>query len=261
MPTLKYLDTIYPNNYPTYDYEKHLGKLINTFRNKFQEKKIKKIDNFLKNKDKIIDVGSGGGDFLKVFKNISKKNLNFYGLDFSDQACEMLKKNQINVIKTRFEELDEKEFSDVGAVTMFQMIEHLDDPKINVNKAYKILRKGGIFVIETPDIDSWDYKIFKDKYWAGWHAPRHWNILRNSFLTELLKEAGFSIVENKHVANPYTWLHSIQYILKYKYKLNKISKYFDVNNFIFVVLFTILDFIQIIFSNKTSNSQIIAIKN
>ena len=38
------------------------------------------------------------------------------------------------MIKKRFEDLDENEFSDVGAVTMFQMIEHIDNPK-------KIFRK------------------------------------------------------------------------------------------------------------------------
>ena len=259
-PNLEYLDTIYPQDYPTYDYEKSLGKLINNFRNKFQEKKIKIIDSLLKDKDTIIDVGSGGGDFLKIFKKISKKNLEYYGLDFSNHACEMLKKNHLKVIKKRFEDLDENEFSNVGAVTMFQMIEHIDNPKKNIQKAFKILKENGVLVIETPDINSWDYKIFKKRYWSGWHAPRHWNILKNNFLIKLLEENGFVIIKNNHTANPYAWLHSLQYMLKYKYNMKKLSKYFDVNNFVLVVFFTILDFVQIFFSNKTSNSQIIAMK-
>ena len=47
-PNLEYLDTIYPQDYPTYDYKKSLGKLINKFRNKFQEKKLKPLIVYLK---------------------------------------------------------------------------------------------------------------------------------------------------------------------------------------------------------------------
>lgn len=259
-PLLKYLNKIYPQNYSTYDYEKYLGIFVNFFRNKFQEKKIKIINSHLKDDDIVIDIGSGGGDFLKIFRKLSKKKLIFYGLDFSDHAYRALLKNNINPIKKRFEDLDENDFSEVGAITMFQMIEHVDDPLKNIKKTLKILRKGGIFVIETPNINSWDYKIFKDNFWAGWHAPRHWNILENKFLVKILKEEKFEIVSNACIANPYAWLHSFQYLLKYKYKLESISKIFDVNNFLMLTFFTLLDIFQIGLTNNSSNTQIIAKK-
>jgi SAM-dependent methyltransferase len=259
-PKLEYLDKIYPQNYSTYDYKKYLGFFINFFRNKFQEKKIKIIDSHLKSDDLIIDIGSGGGDFLKVYKKISNKKLQFFGLDFSDYACQTLLKNNIHSIKKRFEDLEDDAFSEVGAITMFQMIEHVDDPLKNIKKTSKILRKGGVFVIETPNINSWDYKIFKHNYWAGWHAPRHWNILENKFLVKILKESNFEIISNTCVANPYAWLHSFQYLLKYKYKLKKISKIFEVNNFLMLAFFTLVDILQICLTKNTSNTQIIAKK-
>ena len=43
---------------------------------------------------------------------------------------------------------------------MFQMIEHIDNPK-KYSESFKILKENGVLVIETPDINSWDYKIFK----------------------------------------------------------------------------------------------------
>jgi len=79
-------------------------------------------------------------------------------------------------------------------------------------------------------------------------------------LVKILKESNFEIISNTCVANPYAWLHSFQYLLKYKYKLKKISKIFEVNNFLMLAFFTLVDILQICLTKNTSNTQIIAKK-
>ena len=143
---------------------------------------------------------------------------------------------------------------------MFQIIEHIDNPKICLQKAHNLLKKGGYLIIETPNIDSWDDKIFKKRYWAGWHAPRHWNIMKKKFLEDLIKKNGFKIVSSKCTANPYAWLHSFQYLLKFKFKKKKLADLFEVNNFFLLSIFTLIDLIQLKITKISSNTQILAQK-
>tara|TARA_Y100000389_G_scaffold204677_1_gene258799 strand:+ start:7043 stop:8005 length:963 start_codon:yes stop_codon:yes gene_type:complete len=260
-PQKKFLNIIYDEKYPVYNYKKYLGNFINSFRDKYQFKKIEVINKYLKNFDNIIDVGSGGGDFLRIFRNLTKKKLNYYGLDFSDLAIRSLKSQNFKVVKKRFETLDVKKFKNFfGAICMFQILEHLEDPNLTLKKAYKLLRKKGVIIIETPNINTLDYNIF-GKYWGGWHAPRHWNIMEKSFLEKLLIKNNFKIITSKSTLTPFTLLHSFQYLVRDKFKLRYIANYFETKHFIPLTICTILDFMQFLFTKKTSNTQIIAVKN
>ena len=62
---------------------------------------------------------------------------------------------------------------------MNQLIEHVDSPDLVIKKAHDMLEKDGILFIETPNINSWDFLLFKKRYW-GWHTPRHWYLFNQN---------------------------------------------------------------------------------
>ena len=54
---------------------------------------------------------------------------------------------------------------------MFQILEHVEDPNLTLRKAYKLLRKKVMIIIEKPNINTLDYNIWKI---LGWMArTRH----------------------------------------------------------------------------------------
>lgn len=73
----------------------------------------------------------------------------------------------------RFEDVDipEGQFDFVWAS---HVIEHVPDPKAFTEKVFRLLKPGGIFWFWTPNIESLDARIFRNKHWGAYHFPRHW---------------------------------------------------------------------------------------
>lgn len=104
----------------------------------------------VKDGDKVLDIGCGVGVFTQLVKN-TYPNCDVTGVDISDKAIEANKLDNPNIAYYqgyigRLGAPDD--FYDV--VFCGETIEHLDDPIILFNEAYKMLKKGGKLVITTP---------------------------------------------------------------------------------------------------------------
>lgn len=125
------------------------------------KKGIKLIGNFSK-KGRILDVGCASGFFLKAAKD---KGWDVYGVEpskwFVDYAKE---KYKIDVTcGTIFDTKYEDNFFDV--ITIWDVLEHTDDPMAVLNECSRVLKKGGILLINYPDISSLPSLLFRDKWW------------------------------------------------------------------------------------------------
>ena len=60
--------------------------------------------------------------------------------------------------------------------------------------------------IETPEIEGWDYHLFRKRYWGGYHIPRHFYLFNRATLTRLLREEGFEIVSVRSIPSPAFWV-------------------------------------------------------
>ncbi|MDA8716504.1 class I SAM-dependent methyltransferase [Alphaproteobacteria bacterium] len=256
-PKVSELSTIYPNNYLTYDYEKLLGGLIFKLRNKVQSVKVKPLLRHLDDDDYIVDVGCGAGDFLSLVKEFGKKNWRLLGVDFSEAAIKKLESRGIEGLVGRIEDQKNDQLMGVGCFVMLQLIEHVENPKDLMQHCVRMLRPGGIILIETPNPYAWDPKLFKKRYWGCWHAPRHWNILSPDLIKNLAKDCGLEVVEHNYTLNPFGWLHSVQYLLREKFNLIMLGKWFDVDKIVPLCAASLIDVIQKTVSGKTSNQQII----
>lgn len=104
---------------------------------------------YIKPTDKVLDIGSGRGVFKKYI------NCKFYqGLEFSQKAVELAKKDGVNVIAESIQEhcLKNPEYYDV--VVIFQVLEHIVNISDFMNSALKCLKKDGILIIAVPNNDS-----------------------------------------------------------------------------------------------------------
>jgi len=92
---------------------------------------------------RVLDFGCGYGGFLSM---CSMYGFDAVGVDRSSAKRE-------NGIHARvFAEIEEVEgLSPFHALTLFEVVEHLDDPRSLVERLAKLLVRGGILILEAPD--------------------------------------------------------------------------------------------------------------
>lgn len=151
-------------------------------------------------KGKLLDVGCGAGDRLNIFR---KMGFDTYGIEISLSPVEYARKyyklnvDQGDIIERNYPD----SFYDV--ITFYSVLGHTHDPKRIVKESCRILKKGGILVIQLPNIRCLQFKLFKKK-WAGFDIPRDWHYFSDNILSRLLNEAGLDVIKIDYFSN---WWH------------------------------------------------------
>ena len=128
-------------------------------------------------KARVLDWGAGDGSFLRL---LDQQGYESYGIDrFSSPTSHQ------NLINASIDDAPfANEFFDV--ICCFHVLEHISNPVASVAKALKLLKPGGLFVVEVPNIASWGYKFFK-KTWYPLDIPVHLNHFSPSVLQKLIE--------------------------------------------------------------------------
>ena len=121
---------------------------------------------------KILDIGSGDGSFIKVCKENGHES---FGLDGS--------KENIDFEKDRLK-FNDKTFD---IITMLSVIEHIQNPTNILNEILRVLKKGGILIIITPNF-KYCYKNFYDD-------PTHIRPYTEKSIDSLMKLHGFNTIK------------------------------------------------------------------
>jgi len=140
---------------------------------------------------RILDVGCATGNFLN---GMQQYGWECFGIEPSKFAAEYAKKRfNLNVINGYLSEnLFPNSFFDV--VTLWDVFEHLPEPKDDLNLFRKILKPGGLLLITTPNADAWGRRLF-GKYWVGWDVPRHFHIFSPTTIQDMLNKSFFETQE------------------------------------------------------------------
>ncbi len=174
------------------DYISHTNKQ-NDFISKLYQKvrsysiirKYKLISKLISSR-KILDVGSGTGEFLGYMKS---KGFDTYGVEIAKKARELSIKNHKLFIKNSLCSLDENNFD---IITMWHVLEHIYDLDGYMKKIKYLLNDNGILIIAVPNHKCFDQKFY-GKHWAGWDAPLHlWHFDKESML-KISNKYGFEI--------------------------------------------------------------------
>jgi len=151
---------------------------LKTFRNAGKQflnnvKIISSVRRKLKEQSKLLDVGCGNGEFLNKIRNDT--GCQVYGVDISETAVKAARDSYaINVFN---EPIMKAPFSDnsFDVVTAWWYPEHVPNPSEVLVKMHSLLKDDGCCIIGVPNIDSFNARIFKDK-WYHLDCPRHCHI-------------------------------------------------------------------------------------
>ncbi|MBT9150492.1 MAG: putative S-adenosylmethionine-dependent methyltransferase [candidate division WS2 bacterium] len=162
--------------------------------------------------DRILDVGCGDGNFSIMLKEACNAK-EVYGIEISEKGVESAKRNGVNCFQL---DIDEEDFpfsnDSFDAVYCGEVIEHLYDPDHLVEEIFRTMKKGGVCVINTPNLASLHNRIalvlgfqpFSVRVSlnqmlghlciaAGGAAPDHIRHFTTRALVQLLRSKGFEI--------------------------------------------------------------------
>jgi hypothetical protein len=80
-------------------------------------------------------------------------------------------------------------------ITMWHFLEHDYDPLRSLGHAAELLGDGGTLIIEVPNLDSWSYTLFGNR-WPGFQAPQHTVLFDYQRLRSMLRKADLEIVDH-----------------------------------------------------------------
>ncbi len=257
-PDISELSTIYPSQYNPLHFHKIKNPVVRWGRQIIQRKKIAAIKKILPKAANILDVGCGSGALLLLLRQYGSKDWQLFGNDFNSESLSNLHEMGITTFAGRFEQIDIKIKFDL--IILNQALEHMDHPSQVIKKSFEILSPGGLIFIETPSSEGIDAKLFKKRYWGGYHIPRHWTIFSKKSLSAAAKKQGFQDIQTSYLASPSFWIQSFHHYFLDKGYPGWWVKMWIFKNPVLLFFFTIIDILTILFGKTTSNMRLIAYK-
>lgn len=144
----------------------------------------------------LLDVGCANGAFITAMNRLG---YDVHGVETdaavatqaNEALCHLGRKPVVNAT------LEQAGFPDnsFDIITLWHTIEHVDDPLSTLREVHRLLKPGGMCVIQTPQAECIESRIF-GIYWAGWECPRHLWLFTANTLSQLSHKAGFTRVES-----------------------------------------------------------------
>ncbi len=215
-PTPEQLGEAYQKEYYGKGEDKFKESWIENLLDKFRERRAKLITDHLDDTGKVLDIGCGNGTFLSLVNQHSKAEM--HGIELPGGSAERAAKVEGINLKIGALEADDYEPNTFDAITLFHVFEHLDKPKETLDIITSILKPEGFLVMSFPNIDSWQSRLFKGK-WFHMDAPRHLFFFTPKDFIDLMNEFGYDVIQEKHFNleyNPYGTQQSILNALQKK---------------------------------------------
>jgi 2-polyprenyl-3-methyl-5-hydroxy-6-metoxy-1,4-benzoquinol methylase len=151
--------------------------------------RIRVLEKFVTRKPprRLLDVGCGQGDLLKAAEN---RGWEATGIDVSSHAVTTARGRGLDVKKGELTDvaLPENHFD---VITMYEVIEHMPNPRDILLKAHELLKDSGVLVIQTANIDSLRGRLQKGGYY--YFVPGHFVYYSFATLKKMLSRSGFRI--------------------------------------------------------------------
>ena len=136
---------------------------------------------------RILDVGCANGIFLNYLR---ERGASGVGIDISQQMVEAARARGLDARSAGLDELPADASWDV--VTLWDVIEHLLDPREALQRVAGLLRAGGELWIQTPCTG-----LVSDAFGDGWRNylyPQHIHLFSEPGLERLLEQEGFGVL-------------------------------------------------------------------
>lgn len=193
-PTQLDLEMYYPDDYEAYVLPEQSGSMLEQWHTwRVFQMQLDFVERYLPDRGQLFEIGCGTGTFLNQAR---ERGWQVKGLDVVEKAIKIAREHyQLKIFTTNLESLDLSEES-IDAFIMWDVLEHLPNPKQTLARIHKLLGLKGMLFFSIPNLQSFDRYLF-NKYWIGWDAPRHFFLYDNETIRVLLKNTGFKLVNQR----------------------------------------------------------------
>lgn len=161
---------------------------------------------------RLLDVGCATGDFLWAMRRYPGWEV--AGVELNAAAAEYARAELQLDVRSGTLETANFPAASFDAVTMWDVIEHVPDPAATLAEAARLLRPGGLLVINTPNLASLDARLF-GPYWIGYELPRHLYVFSRATLQAQTARAGFTTVDFRNLYGSHSWaMSSVRFWLR-----------------------------------------------
>lgn len=152
----------------------------------------------------LLDVGCSNGEFMYYAES---RGFTAYGVELNRRTAEIAREQGLNVYNGYLNDAKyADEFFDV--VYLGDVIEHVTSPHDLLKECKRVLKKGGLMVISTPNLDCtwsrmtfWLYKVFKIP-WSSVTPPYHLHQFSSGNLYRLMRCYQFSMEKEFYLKPP-----------------------------------------------------------
>ena len=148
------------------------------------------MDAFVEAGGNFLDVGAAFGGFM----NAASTRYSTYGIEPSEYSGNEARKrfggDRVHVGTLENHPFESGFFS---AITMIEVIEHLADPAGAVRECFRLLRDGGVLVVQTANMAGLQARLQGERY--AYFMPGHLSYFTRRNLTGLLADSGFSRID------------------------------------------------------------------
>lgn len=154
---------------------------IRRFRiNRFAKERVSIIKKF-KNNPKLLDYGCGTGWFLEHART------HFDNVEGFEPTKELAKLSSKKIKVNIFSDFKLRKIKQYDVITLFDVIEHVENPKLFLNKIVNYMNKNSILIIFTPNSKSMSFDYLRENGNLI-IPPLHLHYFNEKSITKLVKK-------------------------------------------------------------------------
>jgi ubiquinone/menaquinone biosynthesis C-methylase UbiE len=139
----------------------------------------------------LLDVGAYTGVFVEI---AAQHGWDAWGVEPSRWAVEQARARGLQIVQGTLETADLPE-AHFDVVTMWDVIEHLTDPREALQRARRLLKPNGLLVVHTIDIESLFARLMGPRW--PWLMEMHLYYFSRRTLQTMLEKCGFRVLSAK----------------------------------------------------------------
>jgi 2-polyprenyl-3-methyl-5-hydroxy-6-metoxy-1,4-benzoquinol methylase len=178
---------------------------------------------------RLLDVGCGGGWFLKIAKQLGAET---FGIEPSAHGAERTRSSGIEVFNGSVSDYLEQngDGRKFDIITANHVIEHSPDPVATFRQMRRLLAPGGLMWISVPNADGYFSRALGDD-WHSSDLPYHLQQFCSQSLEAAVRKSGFDVRRQYTYSLPSGTASSLRAILRKKYMVpHRVSERLGVLN-------------------------------
>jgi len=145
---------------------------------------------------RVLDFGCSYGAFLTTLQERMENDVEVHGVEVNAEVCKRassrLNGAPVHCVDLKIDRGKVPQ-SYFDAVTLLDVIEHLDDPRAYLERLAECARPDGLLLISTPNIESFNARLYGTR-WILHTPPYHISYFGPRSIEVLLRETGWTVV-------------------------------------------------------------------